>query len=237
MPAAYLSDLDHTLLDGEARLSARSRCGLLRLLAEGVAFSVASARSAWTIRTMFEGVPLALPVIEFGGAHISDPISGEHYVTHALPAAAVARALDVACETGVDPFVSSHDGRADRLSHRPAGNDGQAWYVEDRRRARDPRVRCVDDLASVVDEDVVCMTFVGRRELLDRVASSLGGFDDVRVRRFDNGYSPGWHWVTVQSPPVSIIRWARVSRRWTASSFSTTSWCPGSGSSSSAIPN
>lgn len=213
--SAYLSDLDHTLLDRDARLSDRTRDGLLRLLGEGVAFSVASARSAPTMRSMFQGVRLTLPVIEFGGAHISDLASGEHYVTHAVAPEVVAHTLGVARDTGIDPFISSNDGVADRLSHRPPQNGGQAWYVEDRRNVRDPRLRCLERLDGVVDEQVVCVTYMGSVADMDRVEAAIGVVEGARVRRFENGYSPGWHWLTVQSPLACKGEAARAWRRLT----------------------
>ena len=50
VPDLYVSDVDHTLLDSAGSLSSYSRETLNRLLAEGLRFTVASARSCASLR-------------------------------------------------------------------------------------------------------------------------------------------------------------------------------------------
>ena len=64
----YVSDLDGTLLDRNARLSDITRYGLTRLLDAGLTFTVATARHVSSVRQILEGLPLQLPVISSNGA-------------------------------------------------------------------------------------------------------------------------------------------------------------------------
>ena len=52
MPTLYITDLDGTLLRSDATLSAFSRSVLTDLLSRGVLFTVASARSVTSIRSI-----------------------------------------------------------------------------------------------------------------------------------------------------------------------------------------
>ena len=78
MTTLYVSDLDGTLLTNAASLSDYSRSVLQALLADGLKFSVASARSVASMRNMLHGLTLELPVIEFNGAFLSDLSTGHH---------------------------------------------------------------------------------------------------------------------------------------------------------------
>ena len=60
----YISDLDGTLLRNDATLSTYSQKVLTQLLQEGLAFTVASARSIVAIQSLLQGITLSLPVIE-----------------------------------------------------------------------------------------------------------------------------------------------------------------------------
>ena len=64
----YISDLDGTLLRPDGALSDYSRDGLNGLIADGMHFTVATARSVVSIRQLLQGLQLSLPVINLNGA-------------------------------------------------------------------------------------------------------------------------------------------------------------------------
>ena len=72
LTSVYISDLDGTLLRGDATLSDYSYTVLCRLIDAGLKFTVASARSVVSMRPMLRGLELPLPVIEFNGAFVTD---------------------------------------------------------------------------------------------------------------------------------------------------------------------
>src|SRR5689334_18511518 len=99
----FVSDLDGTLLDASARLSAVSRAELTALLASGLPFTVASARSIHTIAAILADLPLRLPVIEFNGALITDLQSKHSVVCHALEPAVAEGIMRFALHAGIPP--------------------------------------------------------------------------------------------------------------------------------------
>jgi HAD superfamily hydrolase (TIGR01484 family) len=80
----YISDLDGTLLRPDGTLSDYSRDGLNRLIADGMHFTVATARSVVSIRQLLQGLQLSLPVINLNGALLSDLHSGRHQSIQAI---------------------------------------------------------------------------------------------------------------------------------------------------------
>lgn len=199
MSPLYVSDLDGTLLRNDALLSEFSRRELNGLLAEGVAFSVASARSVASIRTVLQGVRLSLPVIEFNGAFISDLATGRHRVVNSLDPAVARDVYDTLSLHGMSPLVSTFNGTEDRLHVGAVFNAGVRWYVDERRRHRDRRLRHTRDMRAALRERVVCLTAIATREQLAGVAEELEAEHAGRVELnlFENRYSPGWYWLTV----------------------------------------
>jgi Cof subfamily protein (haloacid dehalogenase superfamily) len=195
----YVTDLDGTLLGNDALLSQRSRRGLSELLEAGLLLTVASARSVVAMQRILSGLRLPLPVVEFNGAFISDLASGGHLVANAMDSESVSLVYHLISDYGVPPFVSTFDGKADRLYYSQILNPGMQWYVDDRTSNLDRRLVQTDDLQSRLGEQVVCLTVIDRpaaiAELGDLLSAAFS--PGVDVRRFGNEYFPDWHWLTV----------------------------------------
>jgi Cof subfamily protein (haloacid dehalogenase superfamily) len=199
MDAIYVSDLDGTLLRNDATLSPFSRGHLARLLDDGLAFTVASARSVVSMQTILAGLPLRLPVVEMNGAFLSDLATGRHLVTHAVEPVLLDALHAFLLAQGCVPFVSTFNGREDCLYYAALANDGMQWYERDRLAARDRRLRRVGDLRESFGDQVVCLTLVDRREALADLAAALAEHfpGQLATNFFENRYSPGWFWLTV----------------------------------------
>ena len=198
-PVLYVSDLDGTLLDDDARLSDSTRADLVELLDDGLAFTVASARSVASIRRMLDGVRLSLPVIEFNGAFLSDLDTGKHLSVRAIDAALAAAVFADIAQTGVEPLLSTFDGREDHLYFGAVANAGLQWYLDDRTSRGDRRLRRVSDVSRGLAEGVVCLTVIGQQSTVDELRLHLEDrwSTDLQIHCFENRYNPGWFWLTV----------------------------------------
>ncbi|HXS18701.1 MAG TPA: HAD family hydrolase, partial [Polyangiaceae bacterium] len=136
----YVSDLDGTLLHSSGELSPRTRRGILALLEQGVALTFATARSHFSVKSVLGQLPLALPIIEFNGAFLTDYASGRHLEVNALPVHVSLPVLEMIRRAGFHPFISSYDGARDRLHYDELINEGMRWYESRRRAAGDPRL-------------------------------------------------------------------------------------------------
>ncbi len=208
MPPAclYVSDLDGTLLNRRGELSGRSREGVHRLLEEGVLFTVASARSYFSIRSILGDLPFSLPIIEFNGAFMSDYSTGRHLLTNALAQELSQQVLEEILRADLRPFVSTFDGQKDRLYFDELINEGMRWYEERRRRASDPRLSRVTRLDGVLGEEVVSLTVMaeGKQPIKDLEESLHRRFgDQLRMYRYENEYSKGTWWLTIHHPRAS----------------------------------
>ena len=204
----YVSDLDGTLLGPDGTLSNTSRRMLEELLRGGLQFTVASARSVWSIAQMLEGLELSLPVIELNGAFISDLRTGRHLVVNQL-ADAVKHGVYLEIQScGFLPFISTYDGTRDNLYHSEICNEGMRWYYEDRMALRDPRLRPPRPLVEILDEQVICFTVIDREERLKPLEERLRRLygDLVQLHLYRHLYCQGWHWLTIHDARANKAR-------------------------------
>jgi Cof subfamily protein (haloacid dehalogenase superfamily) len=199
MRELFVSDLDGTLLSTEGRLSDRSLAILTELLAGGLPFTVASARSAVSMRQVLRGLPLALPVVEYNGAYVSDLATGRHLRWETIPAQVSAEVLAAGARHALTPMAATFDGTEDRVHVPTPRNEGLAGYERSRLAAGDRRYRRSDDLAPAVREGVVCFSFLDRREVLeplrDELQRDLGA--GVQALLMPESRFPPWHWLAI----------------------------------------
>jgi hydroxymethylpyrimidine pyrophosphatase-like HAD family hydrolase len=146
-------------------------------------------------------LPITLPVIEFNGGIVSDYDTGRRRVVHDISTDIKGDLLDLLLREGFRPFVSTFDGEADRLYYDRTTNDGAAWYLRDRIAGKDSRLKQVSELASGLEEQVVCLTLIDTRERIDEINRVVedrfqAGIDS---QCYEARYEVGWHWLTIHS--------------------------------------
>lgn len=203
MSHLYVSDLDGTLLHSDGTLSPGSRARLQRALAAGVRFTVATARSAVSVRPRLAGLDLELPAITLNGAFLTDLRTGEHLERWPLETSVARRcAAYLAAHTG-PPMVSGFDGPREVVHCAPAHNAGMVDYLRSRR--TDPRLRVVEDPAIGLDDVVVGITLIDERPAIRTAAAALSVElgAEARIATFPHDALPAWWWLLVQHPEAS----------------------------------
>jgi len=201
----YVSDLDGTLLDQQAQLSATTRQGLSRLLDEGLVFTIASARHVSSIQKILQGLPLRLPVISSNGAYISDMVSGRHELVNAMEPALAQSLFALMRRQGFMPFVATHGPRGDQLFYQTVCNEAQQAFVDERLSHADPRLRASKDIGRELGDPTVTFVLIDRdgplRALQAEIIALCG--DAVETHLADDLYRPGWPWLSVHDRRAS----------------------------------
>jgi Cof subfamily protein (haloacid dehalogenase superfamily) len=195
----YISDLDGTLVNERAELSAFSQQSLRDLLEDGLPFTVASARSVHSIQQMLGGLPIDLPVISFNGAFLSDIRTGHHEVVNAMDREVARDIFECLPRHGCVPYIATYDGAQERVYYDQVINAGMQWYLDERLEREDPRWQRAGRLSDAFADQVVGMTMINRREVLADLELDLAErfADSVELHHFENEYNPGWYWLTV----------------------------------------
>ncbi len=187
------------MLKNDATLSDYTKSKLIELLQSNVNFTVATARSLVSLQAVLRGLPIKLPVIEFNGAFISDFNTGSHKIINAIGASIVFELLSLIRKYGFFPFISSFDGKRDSLHYKKIENEGMEWYLRDRIKANDRRLKKSGSLRETLKEDIVCFTVIDKPErLIDLTLEINDNYaDELEIQFMNNQYSPGWHWLTI----------------------------------------
>ncbi len=202
MGTVYVSDLDGTLLPPGGRMPDADRDAIEGLVARGVPFTVASARSVVSMQGVLSGLRLELPVVCFNGGFVSELATGRHLEVATLETEQARGAWQMAKDLGLIPIVSTTDGVSqDQVWIAHDRNEGVELYVKDRRAAQDPRLRFVSEPGGELGGRVTCLTVIERREEAEAweraVVEAYG--DALQPHLFDDIYMTGWTWVTVHA--------------------------------------
>ena len=100
----FVSDMDGTLLGGDARLSAETVSLLNRLAEKGGMFTVATARTAATVEPLLAGVRTSLPAIVMTGAGLWHRDTRTYSDLHYIPRDIVLHFQRHFGEVGLHPF-------------------------------------------------------------------------------------------------------------------------------------
>jgi Cof subfamily protein (haloacid dehalogenase superfamily) len=195
----YISDLDGTLLRNDATLSGYAKRKLNKLLSQGLHFTVASARNVHSVRTLLDGVNMNLPVIGSNGAYISEFKTGSPLMINSIDNDVAKTIFSLIGSHGSVPFVTSHNGKEDCLYFNDITNEGMLWYLNERTAAGDRRLRKTANIEEKLDERIICLNVINRKENLEDLFSDVLDryTEHIEVNYFENPYSPGWHWMTV----------------------------------------
>lgn len=188
----YISDMDGTLLRGDATLSPASREKLKRMLGEGLRFTVATARSHHSALQILEGVPLNLPLIANNGLTLVAPDG--RVIDRALLTPHESRLMiEAYLEAGLLPLamVMEADG-SQRVYHPPARDEYQRQYLAGR--SSDSRLRETGDLYEVVEMPVVSInakqTFAIMNPLCEKFRQA-----GIGCHFSEDIYTPGLWWL------------------------------------------
>ena len=201
----YISDLDGTLLRSDASLSSYSKSCLNRMIADGLQFTVASARSVVSMRAILDGLEIQLPIIEFNGAFISDLKTGHHEVINQISRGLVEEIYQLIDKQGYVPLISTYNGQQDCVYFSEITNEGMDWYYKSLIARNDSRLRKIEKITDSFADDVVCIAVIGKKEALMGLVHTIeDNFNHmVEIHCFENTYSPGWYWLTVHDREAS----------------------------------
>ncbi|HEX3043756.1 MAG TPA: HAD family hydrolase [Bacillota bacterium] len=113
MKKLYISDLDGTLLNHDKEISDYTKDTLNQLIAGGLHFSIATARTAATVVKILDGLQLNLPVVLMNGVIIYDLKKAKYLKIEYIPPKIVKAIITVLKEYNLTGFMYAISG--DRL--------------------------------------------------------------------------------------------------------------------------
>jgi hypothetical protein len=203
MNNVYVTDLDGTLLDEHGKLSKVSREILNGLIARGVKFTIASARSIDSIRAVIQDMPLSMPVIEFNGSYITDYHTGEKLHVNCIDQSLNRGIYELIQSHDLSMIVTCHENEHDYLHYNYSSlSDGALEYVNYRKDSGSERLVDHRDLQTVVDSNIICFNVIDEEEKIKSIHNTLIDTygDQLEVHMMQGTYSEKWFWLNVADP-------------------------------------
>lgn len=205
----YVSDLDGTLLDADARLSPETVRMLNDAIARGALFTVATARTPATVVPIFQGVEMTLPAIVMTGAALWNFADKTFTDLHCIPSATACVVAETFRELSVTPFiytVDSSDVKRRLTVYYPSDSisEPDRAFMEARKGLTLKQFIVGEnfspDLASL---ETVLFFASGRHDILEQVAAQLKATTDCAVSLYEDIYNPGLGLIEVFAAGVS----------------------------------
>ncbi len=116
MKTLFISDLDGTLLNSEAQLSDFTAKTLNDLIAEGIIFSYATARSFYSSQKITAALRIDFPVITYNGAFVVNHATGEILLSNYFSQSEAQYIQNVLAQYQIHPFVFAYVGGVEKFS-------------------------------------------------------------------------------------------------------------------------
>ncbi len=145
-------DLDGTLLNGAAKISAYTRETLDHLSRQNILYTVATGRMLHGAREVLQGHPFALPQIFKNGVVIWDPDTRDYTHQNFLTLTEIQHVLEATMAQGVTPFlftVEPHNKHG--IYHPPLQTDAERQLVEDFRKRSHVNVHPAAQMPATAD--------------------------------------------------------------------------------------
>lgn len=203
----YITDLDGTLLNAEARLDVESVRLLNKAIADGTLFTVATARTPATVVPIFRDVDMQLPAIVMTGAALWDFKSQTYSDVCRIDAEAVRAITRAFAEAGVTPFVYTIDSKNQSMldvffDGQPSSAADRSFY-EARKHLTLKKFHLDSALPCQAYGDVLLFFASGLSDVLVPLGKAIANATGCSVSLYDDIYNPGTALIEVFAPGVS----------------------------------
>lgn len=172
MKTLYVTDLDGTLLNTKEQLSPYTIETINGLVAEGMLFTYATARSLSSASIVTQGLSTHIPAITYNGTFIVEPASGKRLSTLQFTAQEIEIVQKLLQTQAVSPLLYALHGDTEQVRWIPGDeHKGMVRYLESRR--QDKRMTPVQTLSELYQGTIFYFTCIGNQPDLQPVYDAL----------------------------------------------------------------
>ena len=193
METLYISDLDGTLLNQNAFLSEETISGLNELIAKGVNFTVATARTSATVVKMMNDVNLQLPVILMNGVAIYDIKKQTYVLTESISNNGKQILIDaIRKHIGTGFIYCVENDLLDTYFENADSPVAQA-FIKEREKLYGKKFTKVESFEECLDKNIIYYSIDDKEEKLKKAYEVLSQCPDLHVEFYRDIYNTD-HW-------------------------------------------
>ena len=195
----YISDLDGTLLNDKAELSQYTKTALNRMIAEGLCFTIATARTPATACRILEDVEWRLPLVLLNGAVVFDNASEQYVQILPIEPDAVAAIIDVLKQMQVSGIMYQFKDNIQRsyyetLDHKPIRD-----FIETRIARYNKSFRQTGSFSAVAADNNTYFTLLDSYEIIVSVRDALASIPGIYRSIYKDNYSDNLWFLEIHS--------------------------------------
>ncbi len=199
----YISDLDGTLLDGNALVSRETSVMLNEFIAHGGYFSYATARTAATAIMITKDININVPVILMNGVCVFDTLTNEYVKVETINKNALYEMLMILKTFKLSGFLFSiHNSILDTY-YENIDSDNARKFVEERQKKFGKVFTRVKSFLDCRGKNIIYYSVTDKYEILEPVYRSLSSVAGMHIDFYRDVYDENYWYLEVCSDKAS----------------------------------
>ena len=199
----YISDLDGTLLNKDAKLSDYTTNSINAIIEKGLNFSVATARSLAAAQKMLQNLKLSIPIILLNGVLIYDMNQKCYIKINRLLPDVVVRIIEAIRSFEITAFMYELKDDVDLRIYHEVSNDKPVHDYLKERMAKYSSTQPAGGLSGVSPDNVIYFTLIDTYERLQLVYDYFSKEPGLSQTLYKNVYNPKFWFLEVFSEKAS----------------------------------
>ena len=211
----YITDLDGTLLNSDKETSPYTRDTLNKLIAGGLQFSVATARTASSAVKILSGLNINIPVILMNGVLIYE-INSERYIRiEAFSPGIAARVTEVFEEYGVTGFMYAINGNKPVTFYESLESKVMKDFHDERVARYSKNFERIESFKDgISDNQIIYFTLMDEYEPLKCMLEDFRNIEGLEAVLYRDIYSEGGWFLELHSIKASKYNAVRYIRKY-----------------------
>lgn len=203
MKELFLSDLDGTLLDRDAKLSKRTTDILNKLIADGLNFTIATARAKETVLDILSELNYKLPFVLMNGVLIYDAAT-EHFINvEYLPPSISKQIADVFSHHNTAGLMYKLVNGETITNYESLDLPHMQAFFDERTKNGSRKFVKSDSFYKDIDENVIYFVLIDKRERLLKIKEDIEKITDVTITMYRDIYTEDLYFFEVFSANAS----------------------------------
>lgn len=189
MKTLFLTDLDGTFLNKNAKVSKTSAEIINDLTKQGLLFSIATARTYATVIPLFKNVDLRLPLVLMNGVCIYDPVHKETVSLHPIDAKTGHEIDALFSKYNKNPLMYFENGNKLTVRYKKFDNQYIESYVTEREAFFNKSFEKVDSFDFENGGNFVYIVTLDKKEALENIYFEMKERNDINCNFYCDNYT------------------------------------------------
>ncbi|MCM1157765.1 MAG: HAD family hydrolase [Bacteroidales bacterium] len=203
MRRLFVSDLDGTLLNSEAKVSDITANLLNRAIDKGLEFTVSTARTPTTALKIVEGIHLSLPVMMMNGVLIYDMRTGQYIQKQVMDESVVMVVLGMIKVKGLNCFLYGLTDNQFYAYYDSVESTSLNYFRNERIMKYNKKFTEVEDLSLTAGKDIIYCMLREPKEKLEGLHRELSVVKGIKTDFYPDIYSEDYYMLEVYSEKAS----------------------------------